>query len=389
MIEWNKNCELCDLHETATPGSVCIPPDQGAPQAPLLFVGEAPGAREDRANRPFVGPAGRMLREGIFSVAQIPETCVTITNTVNCWPGKGNPDPKEKQIKTCMENYLLPYIEQVQPMYVVAVGRIAAKALLGKYVPKTRQGQPAAITNMRGQGFWQPDLGMWVIPIFHPAACLRDGTKKRFLVADLRMIRRYLERGLNIPDVDWMWAKNFEPFWDKLAEAEKVYLDIETEDLSFYPTINVIGVRFDDVSYILESDDTKRLAEYLVERHTKYGRGIIGHNVSQFDMVRIATHLKQSGDVELADNLMHVPSDYDTLNTCGLIFCDQPAGLKYLSWQYTNLGGYNKEITFDGQKQDIEELARYCAYDCWATELIMKQFRVRTRDIEERVCPQK
>jgi DNA polymerase len=134
--------------------------------AELMFVGEAPGAEEDRQGEPFVGPAGQLLTRMIAAMGFSRED-VYIANILKCRPDvtpgtSGNRPPKPDEMDTC-KPYLLSQIDIIKPRVIVALGNIATQGLLGSAAP------PAAL-----RGTWQSLRGIPVMPTFHPSYLLRS-----------------------------------------------------------------------------------------------------------------------------------------------------------------------------------------------------------------------
>jgi DNA polymerase len=147
----------------------------GNPHAELMFVGEGPGAEEDRTGLPFVGRAGELLTAMIEKGLGIPRREVYICNIVKCRP-PGNRTPLADEARTCGE-FLDGQIAAVQPKVIVALGKPATSLLLGREV---------AITRVRGT--WQTYKGIPLMPTFHPAFVLRQYTEenRRAVWSDLR-----------------------------------------------------------------------------------------------------------------------------------------------------------------------------------------------------------
>ncbi len=160
-----KNCRRCPLGKSRT-NTVF---GEGDPNAELVFVGEGPGADEDRTGRPFVGRAGELLTKMILAMGLTRER-VFICNIVKCRP-PGNRAPATEEVDACW-GYLVRQLQIIRPKVIVTLGNPATQNLLD-----TRTG----ITRLRGQ--WQklPDLGeglggIDVMPTFHPAYILRQYT---------------------------------------------------------------------------------------------------------------------------------------------------------------------------------------------------------------------
>jgi len=143
-------------------------------KARLLMVGEGPGADEDRTGIPFVGKAGRLL-DKILQAAEINRDEIFITNVVKCRP-PGNRLPLQPEVDACLP-YLKEQIELINPEIIVCLGSLATKNMIDKN---------AAITRMRGK--WHTIDGRQVIATFHPAALLRDPSRKKDVWEDFKQI---------------------------------------------------------------------------------------------------------------------------------------------------------------------------------------------------------
>lgn len=168
-------CELCSLCRSRTR----LVFGAGNEDASLLFVGEAPGRAEDAQGLPFVGPAGKLLDTLLAGIGLI-RSDVYITNVVKCRP-PGNRDPYPEEIEAC-NPFLRSQLSIIKPKIVCALGRIAAGVLLGKSVQMTR---------MHGQKFAMP--GFFLVPVYHPAAALRNPATVREIEKDFSLLKIYLE----------------------------------------------------------------------------------------------------------------------------------------------------------------------------------------------------
>ncbi len=145
----------------------------GNPDAQLMFVGEAPGADEDRQGEPFVGAAGQLLTKVIVAMG-LARPSVYIANVLKCRPDTpgqsfGNRKPRADEMATCLP-YLLEQIQLVKPSVIVALGGTAVEGLFGQ--------TEVRITRLRGS--WMNFHGTPVMPTFHPSYVLRaeDGPDK-------------------------------------------------------------------------------------------------------------------------------------------------------------------------------------------------------------------
>jgi len=170
-------CTRCRLAE----GRTKVVFGAGNPAAELMFVGEGPGADEDRQGLPFVGAAGELLTRIIQAIEMTREE-VYIANVVKCRP-PGNRDPQPDEIAAC-RGYLEKQIGLVRPRVLVALGKVAAQALLGNDSP---------IGRIRGQ--WFQVQGIQTMVTYHPAALLRNPALKRPTWEDLQQVRDFLRGG--------------------------------------------------------------------------------------------------------------------------------------------------------------------------------------------------
>lgn len=165
-------CQKCGLAQTRL--SVVF--GSGRADADLVFVGEAPGAEEDRQGVPFVGAAGQLLTRMIEAMGLARED-VYIANIVKCRP-PNNRDPKPDEIVACRP-YLERQLELIAPVAICTLGRFAAQTLL-----QTTE----TIGRLRGRVFDR--YGAKVVPTYHPAALLRNPQWKRPTWEDLKLVRK-------------------------------------------------------------------------------------------------------------------------------------------------------------------------------------------------------
>jgi DNA polymerase len=160
----------------------------GNPQSGLMLVGEGPGAEEDRAGLPFVGPSGQFLDRMLASIG-IDRTKYLITNLIP-WRPPGNRNPTDNEVLTCLP-FLLRHISLVRPRRLVLLGALAARSVLGG---------SAGITRLRGKWVQASIPGLQepipALPMLHPAYLLRTRGAKRDAWADLILLRRTLDSDL-------------------------------------------------------------------------------------------------------------------------------------------------------------------------------------------------
>jgi len=169
-------CTRCKL--SATRKSIVF--GVGDPNAPLMFVGEAPGEQEDKRGEPFVGPAGELLDKMIEAMGWSRRS-VYINNIISCRP-PGNRNPEADEVAAC-KPFLEARIGSISPRIIVALGRPASNTLLGRDAP---------ISSLRGK--FHDRNGIKVMPTFHPAYLLREPDRKRDAWSDLKLVMAELAR---------------------------------------------------------------------------------------------------------------------------------------------------------------------------------------------------
>lgn len=170
-----KGCRGCKLYTNRNN----IVFGTGNKEADLMFIGEGPGADEDRLGEPFVGKAGQLMNEAFLGLG-IERKEVYIANIVKCRP-PSNRNPQDDEAAVCI-NYLRNQVILVKPKIIVLLGSVALKNILGKEY---------GITNTRGK--WIEKKGILYMPTFHPAALLRDDSKKIDFWRDLKEVKKKLE----------------------------------------------------------------------------------------------------------------------------------------------------------------------------------------------------
>lgn len=167
-----QNCTRCGLAE----GRNNLVFGVGNPQAKLMLIGEGPGKDEDEQGLPFVGKAGQLL-DRILAAINLTRQEVYIANIVKCRP-PNNRVPTRAEAAACLP-YIYRQIELIQPRIIVLLGSTALQNLIS---PEAR------ITKMRGQ-WLQSRSGIKIMPTYHPAAVLRDPSKRRPVWEDFQKIQ--------------------------------------------------------------------------------------------------------------------------------------------------------------------------------------------------------
>jgi len=164
-----RRCALCAQRNSVVLG-------EGNRSADIMLIGEGPGADEDAQGRPFVGKAGQLLDKMFLSIDMRRED-LYITNVVKCRP-PGNRTPLDEEAEACLPILRMQY-GLIRPKIVVCLGATATRHVYD---------HEARITRVRGQ--WLNKGGTLFIPTYHPAALLRDESKKKDVWEDLKSIAR-------------------------------------------------------------------------------------------------------------------------------------------------------------------------------------------------------
>ena len=171
-----KNCQKCKLCRARQNIVFGV----GNKNATVMFIGEGPGADEDRLGEPFVGRAGKLMNMA-FKMVGINREDVYIANIVKCRP-PANRNPEDDEAAACMD-YLRNQVMIVKPKIIVLLGSVALKNILGK---------DYGITASRGKVIEKKQITY--IPTWHPAALLRDETKKIDFINDLKLVLSVLNK---------------------------------------------------------------------------------------------------------------------------------------------------------------------------------------------------
>ncbi|MFM7468678.1 MAG: uracil-DNA glycosylase family protein [Vampirovibrionales bacterium] len=187
-----RQCRRCSLCDTRTQTVFA----DGAPEARVMFIGEAPGEQEDLTGKPFVGRAGKLLTEMMAHVGLYRDTSasasvppnVYIANTLKCRP-PGNATPVPEQLQACGD-YLLEQIRLVNPDVIVLVGSTAFYWLFQEKIP---------ISKVRGLWMQSPKVRGHIMTVFHPSYLLRqhslaENAPRALTLRDLHAVKTYLEQ---------------------------------------------------------------------------------------------------------------------------------------------------------------------------------------------------
>ncbi|MCD6113852.1 MAG: uracil-DNA glycosylase [Thermoprotei archaeon] len=175
-----KECKKCRLHKyrkNPVPG-------EGSLNAKIMFIGEAPGAKEDEQGRPFVGAAGKLLTTLLESIGLKREN-VFITNVVKCRPPH-NRDPLDDEISACLP-YLVEQINIIKPRIIVTLGRISTKTTfqLGGLVFKSMSKDRGVIREAK-----IGEVEVKILPTYHPAAALYNPKLRSKIESDFKALAK-------------------------------------------------------------------------------------------------------------------------------------------------------------------------------------------------------
>lgn len=174
LIKQCSECTRCRLG--ATRKNIVI--ERGSRNAPLMLVGEGPGEQEDLQGRPFAGPAGKLL-DLLLEALMLDENDYYICNIVKCRP-PNNRAPFDDEAEECLP-FLRNQVALVKPKIIVCMGSTAMKYIIDR---------DAKITQIRGN--WIERKNCWIMPTFHPAALLRDISKKALMFSDFKKVAQKL-----------------------------------------------------------------------------------------------------------------------------------------------------------------------------------------------------
>ena len=176
--KWMAECE-CELKKTATQAV----PGVGNPEAEIVFIGEAPGKKEDEFGRPFVGAAGKFLDE-MLGLINLKREDIYITNIVKYRP-PNNRDPLPEEKSACRE-WLLAELKIISPKLIIFLGRHA----MNNFFPELQ------ISKAHGKLLIKQFEGKstkYFFPLYHPAAALYDGSMREVLIEDFKKIPKVLK----------------------------------------------------------------------------------------------------------------------------------------------------------------------------------------------------
>lgn len=170
-------CRLCENTTNAVPG-------EGNPKAEILFIGEAPGRKEDLEGKPFIGAAGKFLNELLASI-NLKREDVFITNIVKHRP-PNNRDPREDEVMACF-SYLDAQIKAIKPLLIVPLGRHAMHRFMPGFQISKVHGQAKRVKSI----FSEKQV---IFPLYHPASALYNPGLRSTLLEDMKKLPILLQK---------------------------------------------------------------------------------------------------------------------------------------------------------------------------------------------------
>ena len=222
-------CTRCRLSS----GRILTVPGDGDPNAELMFIGEGPGANEDRQGHPFVGQAGKLL-DRLLEEIDLSRGDVFVTNVIKCRP-PNNRDPESDEIAAC-EPYLAEQLRGIRPKLIVPLGRFA----MNYFLPR------ATIGRAHGKIV---QSGPWLIfPIYHPAAGLRATRMLNVLREDFQRIPDILAKADRplLPEVDEVLSEAVEGSQGQQLSLLCPARTSAAASIDTHPSIGVAAVRSGD-----------------------------------------------------------------------------------------------------------------------------------------------
>lgn len=336
-------CGLCKFRKNIVNGS-------GDPSARIFIVGEGPGLKEDVYGQPFVGPAGSLLKK-LMQQAGLDYRTVFFSNTVRCLP-KGTTkvvrEPSYEEIDACAP-YLEEEIAAIKPTVIVPAGNTALRYIMGA--------KNLNISRQRGLEIWSEKYNCKIMPIFHPAAILRNPKYENVTMQDILRIKASAQSsGLSVTGIGKYEVADTPEKLDKLfhhLETEPVIaFDIETTGLDWLDSqIISIGFSWEErTGWTLPLLNTKKTLEEPITRFWDDATYASICDRLRKAMAKPSLKVAHNSKFDLKHMIHHgfpvANANFDTMLAHHLI--DENAenlhGLKDLAWVYTDMGGYDKEV---------------------------------------------
>lgn len=366
----DSNCQKCPLHKTTS--HVCLLP-QSIKQNEVVIIGDSPGDKEERTGIPFVGQAGKVLKEYLDKVGMDFEE-VYMTYSVACKTPE-NRAPKTSELKAC-RHWLQQQLGKVKPKYVLLLGNTALEAVLDKKGIKSLRGKPLEID------------GITYLPAYSPSFIMRDPSQEGIFEADLRLFKEIVEgggipkeEGLDVVVVDTpqkhqaclkalkddiscdLETSSLYP-WDSDAKVNSIGFGTEGKQWIYLINHPGTGITYKDIEKKL-GKSVQEIVEDLDERVVNCY--LVGQNF-KFDALWMRVHY----GVEWY-------ADFDTMLAHFMLDENAPHGLKYLSQIYFGALDYDEDLKTKLGKGELTPFITYHAKDLYYTlrlkDKLMAQLR--------------
>ena len=379
----------------------------GNENADIMILGESPGPDEDAVGSPFVGKAGRFLRQRMLPGAGIREADVYFTNVVRCFPGRNKKgairNPMANDIRRCRPN-LLDTVKKVNPKVIIAMGNAALHGCLGlarwKDDEKKKDTAVTGIAKWRGTRVWHPEFDCWVIFTYHPSFLMRQFQFEKFqynqAMSDLELafdsvnLKKVSDRYIDNTCALLVDPESAAKYIGDLSSYSEVAVDTETTTMDFREadrlgTKALLGVSLStDKEVCVDGTPVKSAYIPVNTLLTESVRGSfqsfllkgqvtkVWHNVA-FDERILTSAGFEFGDI---DNYNHIC----TMMAAKLMDENFSVGLKELTWRFLSIGGYEKPLDDYRREHKMSgmagapsrTIAKYAAMDTLATIRLWK-----------------
>ena len=375
------SCTKCELHKISKCN--CLS-GRGNLKADLFFICDAPAAEEESSKTPLSGYSGILLDE-ILKKHNLSRKDVFISYVCRCRPtsslqDRQNRPLKSQEIKACRE-YLEKEIREVSPKIIIPLGGVASGVILGK----------KQILEIRGHVFESEEFNCKVIPTIHPFSCFKHQEHKKFLMLDIQRAVNCLTNTQTVPKTNYLVIDTedmLDEIVKRMKDVKEFSLDLETEGFN-WQSDRIIGV---SMSWKSATGIYIPILQQMVVDEKQIITPTFKHDVfpklkSLFENPEkkiIYANAKFDAKFLRAVNIN--PQIYfDVISAHHLIDENSAHDLKTLAWLYTDMGGYEQELTgfFEGlPKKDrsylsipVEILAKYGAADADATFRVYQVLR--------------
>lgn len=367
-IPGNPNCTACGLHKTTE--SVCVM-GEGGTKLPIMVIGEAPGAEEEKTGKPFQGRAGQLLTEMLLE-AGLNRKDFYISNAVQCRP-PDNRTPKKKEIHTCRK-YWQYERERLKPKFILLLGNVACEAVLNQ----------KGIKQLRGHPIEQD--GIIYFPTYHPSFALRDPRQDPVLRNDIKAFAKIVKKGGIIDEADnftytIVTEANLKEALRDIERERVISLDCETSGLNpwapaSYITSIGIGTAQNNWCFPLQHTQgelfnkpisQQRRVDALhkaVRKRVKGRKKVIVAHFGKFDTKWVRKEYGYTWHIDFDTGLAHYNLDENSLH-----------GLDILAQRFFDGVDYDIPLEEKHGRGPLKRHCRYLAMDLHYTRKLYFKFR--------------